>query len=78
LALILLEEVGNPSRALAPIVNGKDYVTGWKAFPQPQLEFKAFEAVDHIGFSLQKRQLILKLPRAGRILVLGFPCRMVS
>jgi hypothetical protein len=74
----LPEEVCNPQRALVPIVDGKNHLTGWKALSRPQLEFKLFEAVDHIGFTLQKRQLILKLPRAERILAAVFSYPVVS
>jgi hypothetical protein len=63
----LPEEVGSPQHALVPIVNGKNHITGWKALSRPELELKPFEAVDRIGFSLQKRQLILKLLFADRI-----------
>lgn len=47
----LPEEVGSPQRALEPVVNGKNQITGWKAVSRPQLEFKPFAAVDRIGFS---------------------------
>ena len=74
----LPEEVRNPQRALVPIIHGKNHITGWKAVSRPQSEFKPFEAVDLKGFSLEKRQLILKLSLAERISAAGFSYDMIS
>jgi hypothetical protein len=74
----LPEEVGSPHRALAPIVNRKNRITGCNALSRPQPEFRPFEAIDHIGLSLEKCQLILKVPRAGAILARGFSYHMIS
>ena len=74
----LPEEVGSPHRALAPIVNRKNRITGCKALSRPQPEFRPFEAIDHIGFPLEKCQLILKLSLPEGILVRVLSDRVVS